>query len=208
MPERALAPTVDLATTVEFMNTAELEDGVPVDHLDTTRAALDWLHAWAGLDPAETLGSASVLNRVVGARRAFRELWDAVVEHRPPAETAVRELNRVLRQRTQLQVVTGVDDGGRAVYRLSRHFAGDPVDCALAELAEPLADALGSAEALERIRTCANETCRWVFYDASRTHRKRWCDMASCGNRAKAARHRARARQEDRAGATEAPPAR
>ena len=33
-----------------------------------------------------------------------------------------------------------------------------------------------------------------VFYDASRTSRRRWCDMATCGNRAKAARHRARER--------------
>jgi len=33
-----------------------------------------------------------------------------------------------------------------------------------------------------------------VFYDISRTGRRRWCDMATCGNRAKAARHRARAR--------------
>ena len=41
---------------------------------------------------------------------------------------------------------------------------------------------------------CANDTCRWIFYDTSRTGRRRWCDMATCGNRAKAARHRARAK--------------
>jgi predicted RNA-binding Zn ribbon-like protein len=31
-----------------------------------------------------------------------------------------------------------------------------------------------------------------VFYDESPTGRRRWCDMSTCGNRAKAARHRAR----------------
>jgi predicted RNA-binding Zn ribbon-like protein len=41
---------------------------------------------------------------------------------------------------------------------------------------------------------CDGETCYWLFYDVSRTGRRRWCDMATCGNRAKAARHRARAR--------------
>ena len=43
----------------------------------------------------------------------------------------------------------------------------------------------------DRIRVCDSDTCRWVFYDTSRTGRRRWCDMATCGNRAKAARHRA-----------------
>ncbi|HEX9767154.1 MAG TPA: CGNR zinc finger domain-containing protein, partial [Nitriliruptorales bacterium] len=46
----------------------------------------------------------------------------------------------------------------------------------------------------ERIKVCASETCQWLFNDVSRTGRRRWCDMATCGNRAKAARHRARAR--------------
>jgi predicted RNA-binding Zn ribbon-like protein len=196
--------TLDLATTIEFMNTAELEGGVPVDHLDSTRAALDWLQTWAELDLVGVSGSSSVLARVVSARTAFRELWDAVVEHRRPHEGAVREINRVLRHRTQLEVETSVDERGLAIYRLSRHFAGDPVDCALAELAEPLAEALGSPESIDRIRTCANDECRWVFFDGSRTHRKRWCDMASCGNRAKAARHRARARAGETA--SEPPP--
>ena len=46
----------------------------------------------------------------------------------------------------------------------------------------------------ERLRVCANPECRWAFFDSSRTGRRRWCDMATCGNRAKAARHRARLR--------------
>ena len=46
----------------------------------------------------------------------------------------------------------------------------------------------------DRIKVCASDTCDWIFYDASRTSRRRWCDMATCGNRAKAARHRAKER--------------
>jgi predicted RNA-binding Zn ribbon-like protein len=46
----------------------------------------------------------------------------------------------------------------------------------------------------ERIKICDNDRCRWVFYDTSRTGRRRWCDMATCGNRAKAARHRAKSK--------------
>jgi predicted RNA-binding Zn ribbon-like protein len=31
-----------------------------------------------------------------------------------------------------------------------------------------------------------------VFFDGTKNGRRRWCDMGTCGNRAKAARHRAR----------------
>ena len=37
----------------------------------------------------------------------------------------------------------------------------------------------------EDIARCANPNCRLFFYDASRTRRRRWCSMATCGNRHK-----------------------
>jgi predicted RNA-binding Zn ribbon-like protein len=40
-----------------------------------------------------------------------------------------------------------------------------------------------------RIRQCANDRCLWLFVDASKSGTRRWCDMAACGNRAKARRH-------------------
>ena len=45
-----------------------------------------------------------------------------------------------------------------------------------------------------RVRLCANEQCRWLFLDESKAGTRRWCDMASCGNRAKARRHYQRTR--------------
>jgi predicted RNA-binding Zn ribbon-like protein len=39
------------------------------------------------------------------------------------------------------------------------------------------------------VRRCANSACVWLFIDASKNATRRWCDMASCGNRAKARRH-------------------
>jgi predicted RNA-binding Zn ribbon-like protein len=47
-----------------------------------------------------------------------------------------------------------------------------------------------------RIRQCANEKCLWLFVDASKSGTRRWCDMASCGNRAKAQRHYAKVKHE------------
>jgi predicted RNA-binding Zn ribbon-like protein len=37
----------------------------------------------------------------------------------------------------------------------------------------------------ERIRECASPICTWLFVDTSKNHRRRWCDMQVCGNRAK-----------------------
>ena len=37
------------------------------------------------------------------------------------------------------------------------------------------------------LRLCANPHCGLFFYDTSRTHRRRWCSMAVCGNRSKVA---------------------
>jgi predicted RNA-binding Zn ribbon-like protein len=40
-----------------------------------------------------------------------------------------------------------------------------------------------------RVRQCANDQCLWLFIDQSKGGTRRWCDMSSCGNRAKARRH-------------------
>ena len=48
--------------------------------------------------------------------------------------------------------------------------------------------------AWSRVKGCRGTDCGWVFLDASRNSSRRWCDMASCGNRAKSAAFRARLR--------------
>jgi predicted RNA-binding Zn ribbon-like protein len=46
----------------------------------------------------------------------------------------------------------------------------------------------------DRIRRCADEQCVLHFFDTSQNGRRRWCSMATCGNRNKASRHYARTR--------------
>ncbi|PTM98825.1 CGNR zinc finger domain-containing protein [Mycoplana dimorpha] len=48
----------------------------------------------------------------------------------------------------------------------------------------------------ERLKICPN--CGWLFLDRSRNRSRAWCDMAVCGNRAKASRHYRRRREEAR----------
>lgn len=48
---------------------------------------------------------------------------------------------------------------------------------------------------LSRVGQCADDRgCGYLFYDTSRNRSRRWCDMNSCGNRAKSQRHYARHR--------------
>jgi predicted RNA-binding Zn ribbon-like protein len=54
---------------------------------------------------------------------------------------------------------------------------------------------LMTSDAMERVRTCDSDTCRWLFLDTSKNHTRRWCNMKVCGNRMKARRFQAR-RQE------------
>lgn len=63
----------------------------------------------------------------------------------------------------------------------------------------PLVDAATSlltSDQRSRLRVCGGETCLWLFIDNSRQGNRRWCDMSTCGNRAKAKRHYARVRSE------------
>jgi Conserved protein containing a Zn-ribbon-like motif, possibly RNA-binding len=48
---------------------------------------------------------------------------------------------------------------------------------------------------MDRLRICQGPNCSWLFIDRSKAGRRRWCDMAVCGNTAKSRRFYARSRQ-------------
>jgi len=60
----------------------------------------------------------------------------------------------------------------------------------LTAIARDAVELFGSAQA-ERIRACSGDGCAIVFFDGSRAGERRWCSMASCGNKAKLRRFRA-----------------
>ncbi len=45
---------------------------------------------------------------------------------------------------------------------------------------------------LDRLHACGGESCDWMFVDTSKNGRRRWCDMATCGNDAKGKKCRRR----------------
>ncbi len=180
---------VELETALDFVNTLELEGGEPVDHLRDADAAIAWLAAHGLVHPELCADDDErVVDRVREVRAALRAIIDALAEDRAANPAALDTINRALARRDAVELVPA-PEGARVGHR----HVGDPVDGALARLADPLVALVAEGD-VDRLRICANDRCRWVFYDTSRTGRRRWCDMATCGNRAKAARHRARAK--------------
>ena len=81
------------------------------------------------------------------------------------------------------------------------HTAGSPT---LEPRGAGVAAAFGSIVAIafvaafdgtfEHLKSCADETCRALFYDKSKNHSGRSCSMSTCGNRAKVRAWRERQR--------------
>jgi len=192
---------VDLEATFDFLNTDDTDNGFPVEKLPSLDEVLAWfvdrgvIHR-EGADRAQAKVATQPavarkdLDRVHAVRHALREVAEAIADKRAPRAAALQTVNRALHARQVIELVPAHDG-----VNVDHRHVGDPIDDALARLAEPLVIELTAGHP-DRIRVCASDTCKWIFYDASRTSRRRWCDMATCGNRAKAARHRARARVE------------
>ncbi len=189
------AHAVGLDACLDLINSQELSDGIPEEHLASAEDAVAYF-TQRGLAHEEALraqvardGEASWLTRIHAARAALREVWDAQVEERFPDQAALDGVNAVLREAPRIELVRSDTCCGIG----HRHTAIDPTGEALARVVQPLVDAI-AAGTTDRFRVCANDGCRWVFEDTSRGGRRRWCDMASCGNRAKVRRYRSRHR--------------
>jgi predicted RNA-binding Zn ribbon-like protein len=189
-----------LGDGLDFVNTLQFDKGLPSDQLTDAPTAVRWLqdHALLHGDTAAGLiadlsvddgAGVRLLQRVQKVRGSLRELLDAAVERRPPQDAALREVNRALRAPYVYELVPAADG-----VSLDHRHEGDPISGALARLSEVIAREL-TQEDKERLRICANDECRWVFRDNPPAGRRKWCDMSSCGNRAKAARHRERQKQ-------------
>lgn len=155
---------------------------------------------WRGQQaPTETLNSpgdlatwakarkppdAREFDRAIALREVLYRLFDAVAQGKSAASRDLEALNEALRHapaRTALK-------RGRDGYE----WETDPRSTTALALLAPVLWSAGDLLAgprLDRVRRCANPECGWLFLDDSRTGRRRWCSMSSCGNRAKAHRH-------------------
>ena len=131
-------------------------------------------------------GALAVLGDARRVRTVLRTLAERGFAGAEVQHAALAEINRVLGRSAGIRRVEPRDDGGfaRAFVPVGDAFAG-----LLIPVVESAADALILGQ-LDRVRRCADPRCGRVFQDETKNGRRRWCDMATCGNRAKAARHR------------------
>lgn len=131
-------------------------------------------------------GKDLLLTEARALRAAVREL----VELRKQGRRAdpVR-LNRYLALLQSTPVLAWGEDGPRLERRPT---SGSPL-LALGMVAESVAGLLADGQ-FELVRQCEHPDCVLWFYDRTKSHRRRWCSMAVCGNRHKAAEFRKRSR--------------
>lgn len=174
------------AAAIDFVNTEIVDKGEPVDLLQSEQDLWRWLRE-AELAPARP---------------------PAEQPARPPALRKAKELRAHLRalflrskpRKAEVEAINAALARGRGSFRLDREgarwrarFAADSDD-PLFLIAAAAAEFLAGAD-LSLVKSCSGTGCILLFYDETKSHTRRWCSMAGCGNRMKAALHYQRSRE-------------
>lgn len=138
--------------------------------------------ALLSLPESDPRAAGVLLGRATRLRNALRESFGALVRKAPVARELARPINDILRI-TEGHDELVLKDGGWKLEFIAREGG---LDWLLAAIARSAAEILTEGAAA-RLTACANPACGLLFCDTSRTHRRRWCSMAICGNRYKVA---------------------
>ncbi|MFB7506930.1 CGNR zinc finger domain-containing protein [Streptomyces broussonetiae] len=163
---------------LDLLNTRWNQEGVTRDLLDDTEGLAVWLES-NGLTGRHRADEAAL--------RHLREARDALAAavHGSPRQAA--------------PLVDAVLAHGRIRARLTADGPAEEPEFADPDRGPAWLAARSYLQLLERaperIRSCAGGGCILHFFDTSRNGTRRWCSMASCGNRAKASRHYARSKK-------------
>ena len=177
---------LDFVNTVEWRGTPQ-----PSERLADYGELLIWAEA------AETIGRKARLRLEAAAKRhpeaaaaalaeaiALRETLADLFTADAPRPALLDRLNAWLARAPERRRVTASSQG----YGWAAAQAGEDFVSPLWPVVWSAADLLVSGQAA-RVRACGDKRCAWLFLDASRGRRRRWCSMEGCGNRAKARRH-------------------
>ena len=166
---------------LDLLNTEAMRDETPVDLLPDGDSLVRWLRA-AGVD-AEP-GSLMAVKKL---RYALRIVIAALADGRTPRRASLELLQEEL-ERGHGSLVLDHRDGKFVV-----EFETKTRDARYV-LARAAAMFLATADP-SRIRRCGGTNCILFFYDATKSGTRRWCSMAGCGNRMKAALHYQRSKE-------------
>jgi predicted RNA-binding Zn ribbon-like protein len=183
------------ALCLDFANTVGDRPVSHEEHLHDYDDLLSWSRQ-AGALPAEQIAelereavrhprkARAAFRRALELRETLFRIFGGLAAGERPTAKDVRILNVELANALpHLEICEEPD-----CFDWSWSGPSDALDRPLWPVVRSAADLLTSNE-VPVIRECASETCSWLFVDRSRTRRRRWCDMSTCGNRAKAKRH-------------------
>lgn len=157
------------------------------DHLADDHSVMSWLQQ-AGLLPEGKLPPppSGLLTLARQLRACARTVVHAAMQG---AETDLQVINQILETGRPIKELTW-DKQAKALRITTRRRDHSP-----ASLLEPVADALATLvthDKFEYVRQCEAHDCVLLFHDLTKSHRRRWCSMATCGNRMKVAAFRSR----------------
>jgi predicted RNA-binding Zn ribbon-like protein len=180
----------ELAHLYDFANSLDLRhftqrgmQHVPGDEFAGTREFAAWMSARELLQPGIKITPA-MLQTALALRSGVRAYLEREPTERRNNKDMLRSLNRVI---GLFPLIVEARDGGGMKLRPAR-------DDALAGLSTIVAELYNGAASgtLDRLKTCAAEECRRIFFDRSKPGSRRWCVSTLCGNRAKTRTYRAR----------------
>lgn len=176
----------ELALLYEFVNTLDcrryVEGGAAHaggDELATPRDLESWMRARGLLRAGEHVDAAQH-RRALELRDALRGFLQLPPGDRPRNAGAARRLTAL--SRGFPLTLTVAADG---VVRLRPAPGSSALGRVLSEVY-----GLAMTGQLERLKACASDECRWIFFDRSKPANRRWCSSALCGNRQKTRTYR------------------
>jgi predicted RNA-binding Zn ribbon-like protein len=182
------APTLRVGDNLalNFINTEHGLEELHRERLSSDQDVLEWLEAFGLVAP----GAGPAPKGLLALARKLRSSARALVEAARQGEWADPEVvNQVLDSGSRSAQLSWDEAAGgfRAVKRAGRMDAPG----LLAPIAEELVRLLSQAD-LTQVRQCEGDHCTLLFHDLTKSRRRRWCSMATCGNRMKVAAFRAR----------------
>jgi predicted RNA-binding Zn ribbon-like protein len=186
---------------LDLMNTVTAWNSVPIDWLDEYERLLAWtrltgefeagtLRELSRLSERDPATAERSLRRLRRLRVLLRDIVVALIEHDGVPERTLRRYEGLVKDAVAHSSVTESRGGlelGLTVASSGLRY----IEHALVLRSLTLFRGLD----LDRTRICAGDRCGWIFVDRSKGGRRRWCDMATCGNAAKGRRHYQRTRR-------------
>lgn len=172
---------------MDLLNTEARNDGEVVEYWNSGDDVLRWLKRH-GAVPASGAGA---INRaeLLGQGRALRTLARRLIIQRKEEKVSdISGLNEYLHAYLSTPHLERDIEGNLALSHTAR---GEAIASLFGPVAEAVAQLLVEGN-FALVKQCEHPDCILWFYDRTKAHKRRWCSMALCGNRYKAAQFRKR----------------